>query len=66
MTIVPYKMQERTLTMFILNAPLVFTTVWAAVSPLVDPRTLKKIKVCGAGPKQLQGAGFLFLLRQAL
>ena len=34
-------------TMFIINAPFIFTTIWAFVKPLLDKRTTAKIHVLG-------------------
>lgn len=34
--------------MLIINAPTVFSAIWAIVSPFLDPRTRDKITVCGS------------------
>ena len=36
---------ERLGVLFIINAPRLFPTVWAAIKPLVDPRTVSKIQI---------------------
>jgi len=33
--------------MFIINAPLLFTSTWKLITPLLDPVTVKKIKILG-------------------
>jgi len=33
--------------MFIVNAPMLFTGVWAMVKGFIDEKTRKKIKICG-------------------
>jgi len=35
--------------MFILNAPMLFTGVWAVVKGFLDEKTRKKIKIMGSG-----------------
>ncbi len=34
-------------TMFIINAPMIFSAIWAVVNPLLEERTRKKIMVLG-------------------
>ena len=34
--------------MFIVNAPFLFTGVWAVVKSFLDERTRNKIKICGS------------------
>jgi hypothetical protein len=34
--------------MFIVNAPMLFTGVWAVVKGFLDERTRQKIKICGS------------------
>ena len=36
---------ERMGTIFLINAPSVFSIVWKAIKPLLDPRTVRKIQV---------------------
>jgi len=38
--------------MFIINAPFIFTGVWAVVKPWLDARTKEKIKIIGSGYKK--------------
>ncbi|KAJ3218407.1 cytosolic factor, phosphatidylinositol/phosphatidylcholine transfer protein [Dinochytrium kinnereticum] len=38
--------------MFIINAPALFTTVWAIVKPMLDEATVQKISVLGSGYKK--------------
>ncbi len=34
--------------MFIVNAPMLFTGVWAVVKGFIDEKTRNKIKICGS------------------
>jgi hypothetical protein len=34
--------------MFIINAPLLFVGVWEVIKALIDPETIKKIKILGS------------------
>lgn len=34
--------------MFIINAPMLFTSTWKLITPLLDPVTVKKIKILGS------------------
>jgi hypothetical protein len=36
-------------TMFIINAPMLFSTVWSGIKMLFDQRTQKKIVILGSG-----------------
>ncbi|KAF4727985.1 cytosolic factor, phosphatidylinositol/phosphatidylcholine transfer protein, partial [Perkinsus olseni] len=38
-------------TMFVVNAPFIFTAIWKVVSPMVDPITRSKIVVLGSNYK---------------
>jgi len=35
--------------MFVINAPLLFTSTWGMIKPLLDPVTISKIKIIGSG-----------------
>jgi hypothetical protein len=39
---------ERSDKMLIINAPKFFTTIWSIITPMIDPVTKTKIKICGA------------------
>jgi len=38
--------------MFIINAPMLFSGVWAIVKPWLDEKTKAKIKILGSGYKK--------------
>lgn len=38
--------------MFIINAPMLFSGVWAIVKPWLDDKTKAKIKILGSGYKK--------------
>ena len=38
--------------MFIINAPLIFTTIWSGIKLIIDKNTQDKIKILGTDYKE--------------
>lgn len=48
--------------MYIVNAPMMFTAIWACIKPWLDEKTQKKIHIKGSAKELLEYVSNIFIL----
>lgn len=48
--------------MYIVNAPMMFTAIWACIKPWLDEKTQKKIHIKGSAKELLEYVSNTFIL----